>query len=108
MSGGYYNYQHQTLGNLADDIERDFKNNGKYKPDSDYALDKNMEDDRLWNTSPQQRLVILQEVNQIIVDLRACEIRAKELDWYLSGDTGTEFYLQWLQEQGHIRSNPTE
>lgn len=108
MSGGHYNYQYHALGNLADDIERDFVNGGTYTPEYNYSLDGNEKGDLIGDANEHQRPVILQEVRKLIADLRACGERARELEWYLSGDTGADSYLKRLYEKHHISSYPAE
>jgi hypothetical protein len=103
MSGGHYNYLYHQLNNLADNIESDFINNGIYTSE-DYSYDnKSLNNqiplkifDRLEDASTQQKVIILKEIRTLINDLRNCSNRAKELEWYMSGDTGADTYLQRL------------
>jgi hypothetical protein len=94
MSGGHYNYQYHALGNLADDIERDFVNEGKCK--NTYAFGEDEELDRIGDATAEQRPKILGEVAALVGDLRAIAHRARELEWYMSGDTGADSYLTRL------------
>lgn len=99
MSGGAYEYKYYRLDELADDIERDFLNGGKYE-DEPYPWDESDDGkrDRISDATEEQRPIILQEVNKLIKDLRDCSKRAKELEWYMSGDTGADSYLSRLSE----------
>lgn len=54
--------------------------------------------DLLSDATPEQRKVIISEITSIITDLRKCSKRAKELEWYLSGDTGASTYLERLSK----------
>jgi hypothetical protein len=96
MSGGHYQYQYRYLEYLADEIERDFINDGviceKYGNDTDHKYDL------LSDATDEEREIILDEVKRFIVDLRQLAIRAKELEWYTSGDTGATSYLKRLNE----------
>lgn len=98
MSGGSLNYSYQRLNDLADDIERLFLNDGKYKDDYLTHYDDDGERDRIGDASPGQRAIILGEVRQLITDLRRDSVRAKALEWYLSGDLGATSYLKRLNE----------
>jgi hypothetical protein len=94
MSGGHYDYQYNSLNSLADDIERDFLNDGQVY-NSDY--DGNYYD-YLSDATDEQRVIILKEVKKLVKDLRKCAKRAKELEWYMSGDTGAESYLKAIKK----------
>lgn len=105
MSGGHFNYQYQNLDRLADDIESEFLNDGKYL-DDDYSVDIGWSRERpkkefnlLNEATEQQRLIILKEIKELIVDLRNDAIRAKELEWLLSGDNNPTNYIKQLKEK---------
>jgi hypothetical protein len=104
MSGGHYDYKYYQLNYLADDIESDFLNDGKYT-DDDYSAPTNFfgdrpqkEFDRLASATDQQKMLILDEVRKLITDLRKCSDRAKELDYLLSGDNSPSTYLEKLNK----------
>ena len=98
MSGGKLDYAYHRLNDLADDIERHFVNDGKYK--DDYLNDPEDDGwrDRIGDATPEQRVIILAEVRQLILDLRRDSKRAKEIEWYLGGDTGANSYLERLSK----------
>ena len=103
MSGGHYDYAYSRLNELADCIERDFINDGKYmdidwNKKYDFAITAEKEYDRISDASPEERIKILQEIRQLITDLRSCSHRAKELEWYMSSDTGATTYLNRLNK----------
>lgn len=103
MSGGHYDYKYSQVNDLADDIEKDFLNDGKYtetdwNTPSDYSERKTTEHDRIGDATPEERIKILAEVKSLITDLQKCSFRAKELEWYMSGDTGATSYLERLKE----------
>jgi hypothetical protein len=84
MSGGHYEYKYHYLDDLADDIERDLvSEKEEYNPFDEYD-------------NETQRVRIKNEVESLLKDLRRCAKRAKELEWYMSGDTGAASYLDRL------------
>jgi len=95
MSGGHYDYQYTRLYSLADDIERDFLNDGIVK--SEY--EKSGTYDYLSDATAKQKGIILKEVKNLIKDLRKCAGRVKALEWYTSGDFGAESYLKAIKEK---------
>jgi hypothetical protein len=101
MSGGAYSYKYYRLDELADDIERDFLNDGKYESEP-YSWDESDDGsrDRIADATEEQRPIILKEVKSLIQDLRDCSKRAKEIEWYMSGDTGADSYLRRLENLG--------
>jgi len=82
MSGGHFQYQYRSLELLADEIESEFLNEDESVPDGNIV----------------ERFKILVEVKSLIRELRICAVRAKELEWFMSGDTGAESYLERLGE----------
>ena len=91
MSGGSYDYLHSRIEQLADDLQEDLDGNfmvNGYFPDT-----KEMRD-RLADADPQERVAVLESVAKLIDDLRSVAKRAKAFDWYISGDTGVETYLE--------------
>ena len=107
MSGGAYEYKYFRLEELADDIERDFVNGGDYETEDWSNQDKFGKtpmkiENRISDATEEQRPIILAEIKSLIEDLRKCSKRAKELEWYMSGDTGATSYLKRLKEEGLI------
>ena len=105
MSGGHYEYKYYRLEELADDIERDFLKDGKHQTEDWSESDggwghkrKMVEADRLDDATPEQKKIILKEIRSLIKDLRKDSKRAKEIEWYMSGDTGADSYLERLKE----------
>lgn len=90
MSGGHYNYGYFHIQELADEIEKSFINDGKKKGWNDEEYDY------LNDADEHQRGYILQEAKDLIKDLRNVATRAKELEWFMSGDTGVKSYLARL------------
>lgn len=83
MSGGTFDYKYQHLQHLADEIENELERNfGGY-------IDDEKED---------FKTLLKFECDALIRDLTMDSKRAKELEWYLSGDTGAETYLNRLKK----------
>jgi chromosome condensin MukBEF MukE localization factor len=82
MSGGHYQHAYFKLERLADEIEADFLKGVDSIPEG----------------SDAEKFKILFEVKSLIRDLRIAAIRAKELEWFMSADTGAETYLKRLGE----------
>ena len=108
MSGGHYDYNYYQLNYLADNIETDFINDGKYI-DEDLNADigwnhkrPEIESDRLNDATKEQKVIILKEIKQLIIDLRACSERSRELDLLLSSDTSPDSYIEQMKEKGHL------
>lgn len=111
MSGGSYDYLYFKLSELADSIEADFVNDGKYMGD-DWSKPSihvggmerhQIEYDRIGDATEEERPIILTEIKSLIVDLKKCSARAKELEWYMSRDTGATSYLERLREADLIK-----
>ena len=104
MSGGHYDYKYFQVEQLADDIERNFINDGKFM-EEDWGADvgwnmkrPKVEYDYLSDATEEERPLILAEIKSLIADLKRDAFRAKELEWLLSGDTGCTSYLARLDE----------
>jgi len=104
MSAGHYDYKYYQLNYLADEIESDFINDGKYM-DDDYSVSTDFnyqrpqkEFDRLENASPKEKLIILMEARKLTEDLRKCSDRARILDLLLSGDISPTIYMEKLNK----------
>lgn len=96
MSGGHYDYGYFKVLSLADDIEREFVESGIRKREK--WENESEEYDRLEDATPEERELILKEINSLIADLKDAGNRAKELEWYLSGDTGATTYLERISK----------
>ena len=57
-----------------------------------------VEFDRLGEANDEERIIILNEVRQLIKDLRTTSERVKYLDYFLSSDWGVENYLYKLNK----------
>ena len=96
MSGGHFDFHFYQLEELANNIERDFINDGKYIGED--FTGKEIKYDRIGDATDDERKIILAEIKSLVSDLRSCYKRAYELDYYMSGDTGATSYLERLKE----------
>lgn len=109
MSGGHYDYIYFKLDELADMIERDFVNGGKYE-DEDWSISQ----DDLWKYPTNRRPKIwvdpfahdtqenkeklYKEVKNLIKSLKRDSRRAKYLDWLMSGDHSLSSYIEVINK----------
>ena len=105
MSGGHYDYAYFKVQELADYIEQDFVNDGKFMQEdyssrepSFFGKRPMVEEDRIGDATEEERPLILEEIKSLVEDLKSCAARAKELEWYMSGDTGATSYLERLKK----------
>lgn len=103
MSGGHYDYKYSNVQILADEIERDFVNDGFYDGD-DYSTPYTPTGygqkrcDRLEDATPLERIEAIKIIKKLVKDLSGVAKRAKELEWLLSGDTSTTTFLKRIKE----------
>ena len=103
MSGGYYQYKYHTIDDLAEEIDREFENDGKYMSE-DWSAERlgieipMIEKDHFNGATPEQKEEILNEIKSLVSTLKDVAFRAKELEWFMSGDTGFESYLNRLNK----------
>jgi hypothetical protein len=102
MSGGHYDYKYHQIDDLAEEIEREFENNGKYMTEDwsnkSFSRTPLIEADYFEGATPEQKEKILTEIKSLVETLKDAAFRAKELEWFMSGDTGFESYLRRLNE----------
>lgn len=103
MSGGHYEYKYHTIDDLAEEIDREFENDGKYMSE-DWSAERlgreipMIEKDHFNGATPEQKEEILNEIKSLVSTLKDIAFRAKELEWFMSGDTGFESYLNRLNK----------
>jgi|GEM_PF-6026140 len=84
MSGGSLEYAYRHLVNLADEIE------GKLE---------NMEVKFGEELSKAEQQKVLEEINKLIIDLRLVANQSRNLEWWLSGDTGDRTYFNEIKQK---------
>jgi hypothetical protein len=103
MSGGHYEYKYHHIDDLAEEIDREFEKDGKYMTE-DWSVEcfgqkPLIEKDYLDGATQEQKEEILTEIKSLVSILKDAAFRAKELEWFMSGDTGFESYLRRLKEK---------
>lgn len=99
MSGGAYDYQYSRIGYLAEELERQLENNFIEEQESwRGGFETKEKIDLLGDASPDERVKIVAELIALVVNLREVAFRAKEFEWYQSGDTGATSYLKRLAD----------
>lgn len=88
MSGGHYGYQYQRINYLIDEIELGLRNDFKTNIDTEYMSDY------LSGIDEETKLKFRKKVKKLVKDLKSCSIRAKELEWFMSGDTSIKDFLE--------------
>jgi hypothetical protein len=101
MSGGHYDYKYRQIDYLAEEIDREFENDGKYMGE-DWSVERYgtrpmKEYDYFDGATPEQKEEILREIKSLTETLKNVAFRVKELEWFMSGDTGFESYLKRLK-----------
>jgi hypothetical protein len=113
MSGGHYEYKYHVIDDLAEEIDREFENDGKYMSE-DWSTERlgreipMIENDHLDGATPEQKEEILSEIKSLVSTLKDAAFRAKELEWFMSGDTGFESYLRRLNKYKTEKARTTE
>lgn len=88
MSGGEFDYNQYTIGEIADRIQHMIDVNGR--PDLDeYGYRKYS------NYSP----AVIQRFRQAVHALRRAQIYAHRVDWFVSGDDGEDSFLERLNTE---------
>lgn len=86
MSGGHYDYDYFKIDCLIDKIQTDLDNNFTFGKNTDW--EGNYVDDLI----EKDKKLFIKKVKKLIKNLKKCSDKAKDLEWFLSGDTyGTEF-----------------
>lgn len=100
MSGGHFEYNERHIFNIADEIEVILQNDCKYIDDvwRDGRFQQT-EFDRFEDATELERMKIMLELESLVNDLRKVYSRVREIDYYLSGDTGATSYLERLNKK---------
>ena len=99
MSGGSYDYQYSRIEYLAEELDRQLENNFIEEKEVWNGKFTTENVDSLGDATQEERAKIIEEVTLLVKDLRSVAFRAKEFEWYQSGDTGATSYLRRLAEQ---------
>jgi len=88
MSGGHFDYKQYEFQYIVDEIENIVKENGKEKKD-EYGYD-------IGTDFPKE---VIQYFVQGIKTIKQAQAYTHEIDWFLSGDTDNESFLERLKEK---------
>ena len=88
MSGGYFQYDQDRIGRIAETVQTLIENN-----DSD---EKDRWGERLGSDFPPE---IIARFREAVAALRRAEVYAQRIDWLMSGDDGEGSFLQRLDEE---------
>lgn len=84
MSGGHYEYKYSKLADLAHEIDCDLDN-----------IEKECGND---SASQEEKSEMLSLAKTLIEQLRTCSVKAKALEWFMSGDIGSKECLKRMKE----------
>ena len=103
MSGGHFDYAQYRIAEIADEVEKIIRKNGKKK--SKEELKETSWRDPNWYKKYPEDLYHYKYSDEVIEKfkegfkiLRQAEIYAQRIDWLLSGDDDEETFLERLKE----------
>lgn len=100
MSGGHFDYTQYHINNIADSIESELERQGKEKPKNELYFDREYyekyPEEKYYYTHAEE---VQQEMRNAIKILRQAAVYAQRVDWYLSGDDGSENFLKRLRDE---------
>ena len=103
MSGGHWDYVQYRFTDVADDIDKLVKKNGK--PKTKEELDDEYWCDNDWyNKYPEDlnhykyREEVIEEFKKAANAIRIAQIYIQRMDWLLSGDDGEDSFLERIKE----------
>jgi hypothetical protein len=85
MSGGHFDYAQYRFGEIAEDVARLIRDNGKHEPDG-------------WAT-PEYSAATLARFREAAALCRRCEILVHRIDWLVSGDDGEDDFHRRLDKE---------
>ena len=85
MSGGRFDYKQYIIGQIADMIEQEIRDNNK-------------ECEKSWDRPNNFWKETIDEFRKGVEYLRKAEIYAQRIDWLLSGDDGEDDFHERLAE----------
>jgi len=88
MSGGYWQYDQDRIGRIAESVQTLIENNDSAEP--------NRWGDPIGHGYPPE---IIARFREAVVALRRAETYAQRIDWLISGDDGEGSFLRRLDEE---------
>lgn len=103
MSGGHWEYIQYRFTDVAEDIDKLIKQNGKLKSEKELK-ENSWHDDDWYNKYPEDRYYyeypteVIEEFKIGAEVIRKAQIYMQRMDWLLSGDDGEESFIIRLKE----------
>lgn len=88
MSGGYFQYDQDRIGRIAEGVQTLIENNDSTEP--------NRWGDPIGHSYPP---LVIARFREAVSALRRAEVYARRIDWLLSGDDGEGSFLRRLAEE---------
>lgn len=106
MSGGHFDYKDYIIGEIAETVEQEIRNNRKpYKWDELDYWERNQYSKREYEALETKPLHsdwpsgVIDRMKDAVKVLRLAAIYAHRLDWLLSGDDGEESFAHRLDKE---------
>ena len=94
MSGGHFHYHQRRITEIADSIQELIDTNGVKPPQTE--MQKLRNEEPFYRDYSQN---VIEEFKKTVRLLREAFIRAKRIDYLVSGDDGEEGFVESLREQ---------
>jgi hypothetical protein len=104
LSGGAFDYKQWHIEQIADDIEKLIKNNGREKTREELK-DEFWRGDDWYEKYPEDLYhykypdEVIEKFKEGLKVLRLAAVYAQRIDWLVSGDDGEESFLERLKEE---------
>lgn len=99
MSGGHFNYDQYKIGQIANDVEKVIRQNGKVIPYEDLDVwdkrDYDPNDPPKYYDFPPE---VIEKFKEGLKVLRQAYVYAQRIDWLLCGDDGEDNFLERLEK----------
>ena len=107
MSGGRFEYSQWKIRDIAEEVDKEIRRNGRKKTDQEIK-DESWHDSEWYEKYPEDRYhykypdEVIKEFEKGYYILRLAEIYAQRIDWLLSGDDGDESFIERLAQEKEI------
>lgn len=107
MSGGRFEYSQWKIRDIAEEVDKEIRRNGRKKTDQEIK-DESWHDPEWYEKYPEDRYhykypdEVIKEFEKGYYILRLAEIYAQRIDWLLSGDDGDESFIERLAQEKEI------
>lgn len=103
MSGGHFEYNQYRIQQIAEEVERLIRDNGREKTEKE--LEEESYSDSSWYDKYQEDLYHYKYPEEVIEEfkkgfdiLKTAYVYAQRIDWLLSGDDSEETFLERLKD----------